>query len=505
MRPEPAVEIERKFDIDDDVPLPALEDVPGIEAVDQPVEYHLEAEYFDTEDLRLASRRITLRRRTGGEDAGWHLKLPAGPDERHEYHEPLRKGSAVPKSLLKLIRVHVRDSALVPVARLDTRRVVHHLRGAEGRILADVMDDHVHAEVPGSAPSTLRWREWEIELVEGSRDLLGAAEAVVTAAGARAAAHRSKLARILGDRVPDEPAAPPVPTPGGPAGDILLAYLREQVTVLQQQDPRVRVDGQDAIHRMRVSIRRARSVLATYRTLLDDTEAVRLLREELKWLAGVLGKARDAQVMHERLQRMLADEPAELLLGPVGRRVDVELGGDYKKFRAQVLKALDGGRYFRLLDTLDAFVADPVTTPRAAEPASRVIPALINRDMERLRRVVHDAMSHPAGLGDHPALHEARKDGKRLRYAAEAAAPIGRKKVARIADAAQVMQKTLGEHQDSIVTRELLRRLGAKAFQEGENGFSYGRLHALEQAAALDAEARFRREWEYFPTPLRKK
>ncbi|WP_105030606.1 CYTH and CHAD domain-containing protein [Arthrobacter ruber] len=503
---DPAVEIERKFDVENDTPLPSLMDLPGVGSVDQPAEHHLEAEYYDTEDLRLASHRITLRRRTGGEDAGWHLKLPAGPEERHEYRKPVRGSSkGVPKALLGLVRVHIRGAALVPVARLSTRRIVHRLRGTGGEVLADLMDDHVQAEALHPASSGRQWREWELELVDGSRDLLDAGESVIAAAGGTPAAHGSKLARALGGAVPAAVDGVAAVTPGGTAGAVLLAYLDEQVRALKQQDPQVRLDAQDAIHRMRVALRRTRSVLATYRSLLDDADAVRLLRGELKWLAGVLGTARDAQVMHARLREMLAGEPADLLLGPVERTVEVELGGGYRKAHAKVLRALDGQRYFRLLDALDSLLAAPALAPRAAGPADRVLPALINRDLKRLWAVVHEARNHPAGLGDHPALHEARKVAKRVRYAAEAATPIGRKKVVRIAEAAQGLQKILGEHQDSVVTRDLLRRLGASATQQGGNGFSYGRLHALEQVAALDAEARFRAEWEYFPTPLKKK
>ncbi|WP_247828657.1 CHAD domain-containing protein [Arthrobacter antioxidans] len=497
------MEIERKFDVDDDAAVPLLHDLPGVGRVDQPVEFRLEAEYFDTEDLRLASRRITVRRRTGGEDAGWHLKIPAGPDERHEHHEPLgRKADGVPTTLLDLIRVHVRDRALVPVARLTTRRIVHHLHGEDGGVLADLMDDRVQADVLLPAPAGLHWREWEIELVDGSIDLLDAAQARVTDAGARPSAHSSKLERTLGSMLRTVADGRPTPTPDGPAGDVLLAYLHEQLTVLEQQDPQVRQDAPDAVHRMRVATRRVRSVLGTYRSLLEDAGAVRLLREELKWLAGVLGRARDAEVMHARLKEMLADEPADLLLGPVERRVDLELGDGYRKAHARALKALDSERYFRLVDTLESLLAAPALTARAAEPAARVIPELLNRDIRRLRAAVHEARHHPAGLGDHPALHQARKDAKRLRYAAEAAAPVGRKKIARVADAALGIQKILGEHQDSVVTRDLLRRLGAATSQQGENGFTYGRLHALEQVAALRAESRFRREWKYFPTAL---
>ncbi|KQN86585.1 CYTH domain-containing protein [Arthrobacter sp. Leaf69] len=112
------VEIERKFDVEEEALLPSPRDLPGVARVDRPVEHRLEAEYFDTEDLRLASAQITLRRRTGGEDAGWHLKLPAGPDERTEFREPLgEQADSIPDTLRGLVRVHTRDRALVPVLR----------------------------------------------------------------------------------------------------------------------------------------------------------------------------------------------------------------------------------------------------------------------------------------------------------------------------------------------------------------------------------------------------
>ena len=210
-----------------------------------------------------------------------------------------------------------------------------------------------------------------------------------------------------------------------------------------------------------------RSLLATYRKLLDDAEAVNSLRDELKWLAGVLGEARDAEVMHARLKDMVAEEPGELVMGPVIRRIDLELGADYQKAHTKVLDALDGRRYFRLLDALESLLAAPPLAPRASKPARKVIPRLVQRDVKRLRTAVREATRHPAGTGDHPALHEARKDGKRLRYAAEAATPVNPKNAGRLADAAHRVQKVLGDHQDSVVTRDLLRRLGAGGLRPG--------------------------------------
>jgi CHAD domain-containing protein len=339
-----------------------------------------------------------------------------------------------------------------------------------------------------------------MELVDGSRDLLAAGQDMLAAAGVRPAAHRSKLARALGRYLPIAAEAPRPPKPRGPAGSVLLAYLKDQAQEMRDEDPRVRLDAHDAVHKMRVATRRMRSALATYRKLLEDADTVKFLRDELKWLAAVLGQARDAEVMHERLEDMVTQEPVELVMGPVTRRIDIELGADYQQAHATVLTSLDDQRYFHLLDALESLLAAPPLAPLAAKPAHKVIPKLIKRDFKRLRAAVRDAEHHPAGRSDHPALHEARKDGKRLRYAAEAAAPVNPHKAARLADAAHGLQKILGDHQDSVVTRDLLRRLGAESFLQGENGFSYGRLHALEQSAALDAEARFHRAWKKFPT-----
>ncbi|HEY9303277.1 MAG TPA: CYTH domain-containing protein, partial [Mycobacterium sp.] len=74
------LEVERKFDVGESTGSPSFTGIADIARVEQLPTQALDAVYFDTPARDLASRRITLRRRTGGEDAGWHLKLPAGPD-----------------------------------------------------------------------------------------------------------------------------------------------------------------------------------------------------------------------------------------------------------------------------------------------------------------------------------------------------------------------------------------------------------------------------------------
>ena len=69
-------EIETKYEVTPETPVPDLAALSGVAFTSTDPMYHLTAVYYDTDELDLARRRITLRRRTGGKDDGWHLKLP---------------------------------------------------------------------------------------------------------------------------------------------------------------------------------------------------------------------------------------------------------------------------------------------------------------------------------------------------------------------------------------------------------------------------------------------
>ncbi len=489
----PHTEIERKYDVADDADLPALEGLPGVERVDTVTE-ELEATYFDTAELDLAAAAVTLRRRTGGADEGWHLKLPGSGDERLELHLPLQK--TPPKPFREAVRVHSRGRPLKPVATLRTHRAEHRLLDADGHALAMACDDTVTAHTPPPNDTGLMtaWREWEVELDEGSADLLDAADKHLREAGASPSASRSKLARVLGDRV--QPAAAPKVRRrlGDPAAGVVHARLHEQLSAMKHQDPRVRQDLPDAVHDMRVAMRRMRSALATFRPMLDRT-VTEPLRDELKWVGGVLGDARDSEVIHQRLAEAVAQEPVELLLGPVVARVDGELGQAYRDAHQRSVEAMSSDRYFALVEQLDALVEDPPWTPRAQEPANDVLPRRMRNDWKRVRTRVAAADSAPSAEERDLRLHEVRKAAKRARYAAEALTPLYGGDAKRFAKAAKGIQSVLGDHQDSVVTQHALRRLGVKAHLAGENGFSFGRLHGLEQAEADRTRAEFEVAW----------
>ena len=487
-------EIERKYDADDDLTLPDLAGVPGVSAALEPVEHKLVATYFDTAELSLAAARSTLRRRTGGEDSGWHLKLPLPNGDRQEVRSPLgRATKTVPSALLGPVRAIVRDHDLVPVARVSTTRVAHRLVGSAGTVLAEVCDDRVTAQALHPEGPVLGWRELEVELVDadpgdGGRELLALIGARLEEAGARPAAGPSKLARVLGDRVHTGPA----PLEGklsakAPAATVIGVHLRDQVQALQTQDPRVRRDEPDSVHKMRVATRRLRSALATYRPLVDR-EVTDPLRAELAWLAELLGAARDAEVMHDRLVAVSRDEPAELVRGPVTSRVDKELTERYRSAHDAVLAELDGDRYFRLLDALDALAAAPPFTELAGGKAGDVLPPRVAKVWKSLRRLAAAAEDAPTAAEREHLLHEVRKTAKRARYAGESLVPASGAPAAAFAKGATELQEVLSTHQDSVVTRALLMELTSAAHAAGEDTFAYGRLHALEQARAQEAE-----------------
>ena len=272
------------------------------------------------------------------------------------------------------------------------------------------------------------------------------------------------------------------------AGEFVRATLRDQLAALQSADVLLRTEQPDAVHQVRVAARRLRSTLAAFRAVLDR-DATDPVREELAWLGAELSRARDEEVALTHLRDLVAAEPVELVLGPVAARLQQSLLREERAGLDRALETLSEPRYLRLLDAVHDLVAAPPFTDRADEPVEPIVGDAVGRSVRRLRR--HMATARHADEGDrHHALHAVRKAAKRVRYATEIAAPelTGAKSVVR---AAKRIQTVLGEVQDTVVTRELCRRLGVVAFAEGENAFTFGRLHALEQARAEGGERDF--------------
>jgi CHAD domain-containing protein len=532
------LETEKKYDVDAGTALPDLAAIPGVGRVGDPHGTDLEAVYFDTEDLVLASRRITLRRRNGGADAGWHVKLPPepasasgeAPGSRREIHAPLGQANVVPEKLLAYLHAYLRGADPVPVARLNTRRTTHPLYGDDGVHLADFADDTVDAELlhgPGGEPAGQKqqWREWELELVHGQPEVFTAAGTVLAAAGGKPSAHESKLRRALGEAAPKaataaEGAAEPdstAATVGGakqsggrkpgkkwPASAVVRVYVDGQISEILANDARVRLEEPDAVHAMRSATRRVRSALAVYRKLYGKG-AVGRLRDELRWLGGILGTPRDAEVMLDRLRTHTDKLPPGEGTDDVKQRIERELGTRLDAGYRKAQEVLLTDRYFRLLDDLEDFRDHPPVRPAASAPARKAARKLVGKSAKRLRRAHKATLRVKDGAGEKPgmelkdatahetALHQVRKDAKRLRHAAETVDPVFGRRAAKLAKAAHRQQTILGDHHDSVMARIFLGKLAGGPELPEPVEAAYGSLLKREEKKAAKAEAKYRK------------
>lgn len=466
------VELEQKFDAPESGVTPCFDGLAAVSRVDKPPTENLDAIYFDTFNHDLAVNRMTLRRRTGGHDEGWHLKLPAG-GARTEIRAPLgttQDSHAVPDALLDVVRAIVRDRPLVPVARITTTRDLIMLYGTDGTALAEFSDDAVTAvrlnPADGSAEAQQQWREWELELVDaGIDDAKGVLDRLANRifdAGGTPAGHGSKLAKVLGETTPARPEPP---------SDPVHRAVAEQVAELLAWDRAVRADADDAVHQMRVTIRQIRSLLQASEEdfgLNDDATILSELRE----LAGVLGIARDAEVLTDRYRDALDALPPELVRGPVRQRL---VDGGWLRYKAGLnrsLKAMRSPRYFRLLDALDEVV---ITTP----PPDEEHPHTTIR--QGYKRVRNRARAAEEAVDEHAldeALHRVRKAAKRLRYVAAATGD------SQVSSDAKTIQGLLGDLQDSVVSRTFLLSESTAAHAAGEDTFTYGILYQREEELA---------------------
>ena len=255
--------------------------------------------YHDTPDLRLARNGVTFRHRVEDGSGLWQLKLPrdASRLELEVGGPPARP----PAELTELLPAYLRGARLVPVARLRTRREVVHAEGAE------IVDDSV-VVLEGQRVSR-RFREVEVELLDGDARTLRRLEKELRKAGARATGElQPKLYRALDLAGAVETRES---TKGTPPGEALGIALEAEYRAVLAHDPGTRRgDDPEELHQLRVATRRLRAFLRAARKLVDE-EWAKSLREEIGWLGGHLGPARDLDVMLDRFRTEVADLGAE--------------------------------------------------------------------------------------------------------------------------------------------------------------------------------------------------
>lgn len=257
----------------------------------------------------------------------------------------------------------------------------------------------------------------------------------------------------------------------------LTGYLTEQIGLVLDGLTGLR-EGTDPIHDTRVAIRRTRSTLRIFKKQLDPV-AGPAFEDELKWFAGVLGDVRDVQVQRQRLRDALDTLPELLVLGPVGSRINLDLRGIEAPARERVSEAMETTRYLDLVTELQRWSAAPPVLPGGTATRLRATAQKAGAKADRRLKAALKS-------DDDELLHRARKAAKRARYANELL-QLGRssKKAKRNIKHYKQIQSVLGDMQDTVVARTMLRQLGAAAgTTPDENGFTFGLLYAREEQLA---------------------
>ncbi|MGV9710282.1 CYTH and CHAD domain-containing protein [Gordonia sp. NPDC003424] len=486
------VEVELKFDVDAGHTAPDLRALPGVVGAMEPETFQLDATYFDTENLDLAGNKITMRRRTGGHDAGWHLKRPTGTvGARRELQVGFDDAPAdgdVPTDLITPVIALTRTRKLIPVAALSTTRTITRLLGVDGAPVAEFAEDLVTAQslLPGG--HFQEWAEWEFELIGSGAHpkLLKAAEKLLRSGGGRAPSSASKLARAIG-ATPSvrEPQLGKYPT----ALELVITDIAIHRNTLIAHDPLVRIDAEDAVHQMRVACRRLRSVFSGFPTVLDEARTSHL-SNELKLLARILGDARDSEVQLEIDESILRGENASP--GLIAALAGTESAVHDRAIKA-AHAAMNSDRYFALLDAIDELIASPLPGPDAEMPAVDAVDKAITKSRKHIRTAQKKLAALPEGSPEWTVqMHTIRKRAKRLRYSTDAAEPLNKKRYRAVAKVAKDIQSTLGDVNDIHINRDRLAEVAASGEVTGMDMFVLGRIDARAQADAQRAIAAYR-------------
>ena len=451
-------ETERKYRVPAGVEVP---DLAGIGPIGVPRIDTLVATYYDTPDFALLAARATLRRRTGGQDAGWHLKTPGTGDVRGEHRLPLETGRRVPFAFRAEFAEVLEEKPLLPIVELTTVRTTTEHFDDEGRVRAEICSDRVSAVVlRRDVDLDLDWHEVEIELPAGEPiATFGLIEPVLTEAGIERTDAPSKLAHILAT----VPPAPAVDLDDA-AADAVVSIMARHFGKLQALEGDLIANAPDAVHQSRVALRRMRSLVQGYRRVFDRQDAVRL-RGELRWAGEQLGEARDAEVLVEKFAELFDACAEGEIVGPIRKRVEGSLGRRHAQALTHLRRVVASPRWDALHLLASEFILDPPASRRGRRPAFGVLPKLAADTIDLVRERTDAARADETNLD---AWHEVRKGAKRVRYSYEVLEQLGDDDAKPTRQAWKEVAEDFGAVQDAVILDEQLQRFERAATAAGE-------------------------------------
>ena len=422
---------------------------------------HLISTYFDTPSLALRQRKIALRLRQAGRSVEQTLKVPKGAvgglQTRSEWNAFLQ-GTEPDLSLIgdpaqqKWLIKRQESEGLEPVFVTDIHRTTWQIVYGQTRMEVALDQGEIR-----SGDRTRAISEVELELQSGSADDLLAFALELTRVFRLVLDRDSKAARgyaLFLDTVPEAVRAKePTLTAALPVPAAFAAFIRSGIEQTMANVPVV-LAGEDieGVHQARVGVRRMRSALSQFKSVLDP-EILARAKADLSWLQSALGPARDLDVfIDETLMPLTARFPDDGVVASVSDAATEARRQAYEQASA----ALQSSRYSETLIRLEGWLL----TLERAEYAGPSLKEFAARSLDkRLKRVMKDAGKRPSRLAEE-VLHPLRIDIKKLRYAAAFFRSLyGEKQTKPYIQRLGRLQDCLGGLNDALVQRSVLDSL----------------------------------------------
>ncbi|MCL6250282.1 CHAD domain-containing protein [Altererythrobacter sp. KTW20L] len=433
--------------------------------------------YFDTPKHELAKEGLSLRIRRVGTKRVQTVKRDAGAAAglftRQEWEcgvkddHPLLEGSNPIAGLLK-----DRIADLAPVFAIENERRIWQVDGIEIAI------DRGHI-IAGERESFF----CEVELEQKSGDfatLFALSRRIAKAAPVRLGvlSKAERGYRLLGPLPGATKAEPIVLAPDMTAAGAFQVIVRSCIRQFRLNEPLI-LENQDpeAVHQARVALRRLRSAFSIHRAMLTDERSAALVGE-VRWLAGVLGEARDLDVLVERSCE-----------GSLRERLIEERANAYTK----AVHSLSTARSRKLMLDLAEWLA-------VGEWEKRPDPGALDLSVREVASAALDRYHRKVRKGgrcleqlDDPARHEVRKAAKKLHYAADFFASLFVQKHElrrhrKFMQALKDLQDQLGALNDLATGPALLARLDLADHPQAPALFRKKDKHRLLAAAADSIE-----------------
>lgn len=418
-------------------------------------EEHQHSIYFDTPRRKLQKAGFMLRVRQSGEGMVQTVKSArngAGLFEREEWEAPVQTmapdlEAACRTPLAKVLTPKLQDQ-IEPLAAIQVDRTTWALSDDDDRI--EVTFDHGEVSAEEARRS---FNELELELKGGSRkSLFSLCEQLGAGVPLRLSVlSKADRALAIADGTVDQvkKAQRIDLTQNMSVAEGLTAIVMSCLQHFRWNEGIVAKErNPEALHQLRVAMRRLRSAFDLFRPVLRKSRRFRLLSDDLRWASRTLGEARNLDVFLMLLER--------------GSMADEQVERQREESYDRVVAMLGSPRFLGMMLTLVRWLFIGKWRERAAcqVPLGRFATRRLQKEWVRL------ADERSLSAMREKQRHRFRLRTKKFRYALEfvRSLNLGAKREAKPFHAGlEALQEELGQLNDMVIAKRLAAASGISA------------------------------------------